>query len=105
MTDTPEQSSRLDRIEQLLLLTTTALGETARQQQNNTNAIAQLTTRLDQLTIKVDGLTDDVGLLTNYFQQVISNAETDRETFQAEIRRIWEYLLQRGSNGRNGEAG
>jgi len=37
MTATPELS-RLDRIEQLILLTTTALGETARQQQQvNTN--------------------------------------------------------------------
>lgn len=43
MTDTPEQPpSRLDRIEQLLLLTTTALGDTARQQQANTQAIAKM---------------------------------------------------------------
>ncbi|WP_414579310.1 hypothetical protein [Anabaena sp. CCY 9402-a] len=103
MTDIP-QSNRLDRIEQLLLLTTTALGETAKQQQANTQAIAQVTARLDQLTLKVDGLTDDVGLLTDYFQTVIANAESDREIFQSEIRRIWEYLLQRGGNG-NGHTG
>ncbi|MBU7587013.1 MAG: hypothetical protein KAF91_29880 [Nostoc sp. TH1S01] len=101
MTQTPEQPSRLDRIEQLLFLTTTALGDTARQQQANTQAIAQVTARLDQLTLKVDGLTEDVQLLTDYFRQVITNAETDRETFQAEIRRIWEYLLQQGGNGHN----
>ncbi|OUL30154.1 hypothetical protein BV378_04675 [Nostoc sp. RF31YmG] len=105
-----QQPSRLDRIEQILLLTTTALGDIARQQQVNTNAIAQVTARLDQLTLKVDNLTESVGslnedvvLLTDYLTQVIQNAETDRETFQAEIRRIWEYLLQRGGNGRAGE--
>lgn len=43
MTETTEQLSRLYRIEQLLLLTTTTLGETARQQQANTEAIAQVT--------------------------------------------------------------
>lgn len=102
MTENPGQSSRLDRIEQLLLLTTTALGETARQQQANTNAIAQVTARLDQLTITVDGLTEDVRLLTDYFGQVIQNAETDRETFQAEIQRIWQYLLQQSGNGHGG---
>ncbi|MCC5635973.1 hypothetical protein LC593_08905 [Nostoc sp. CHAB 5844] len=104
MTDSVEQpSSRLDRIEQMLLLTVTTVGDIAKQQQNNTQAIAQLTTRLDQLTIKVDNLTDEVNLLTDYFTQVITNAESDRAVFQAEIRRIWEYLLQQGRNGHNGD--
>lgn len=104
MSDTPEQPSRLDRIEQLLLMTTTALGETVRQQQANTQAIAQVTARLDQLTIKTDALTEDVRLLTDYFTQVITNAETDRERFQAEIQRIWDYLLRQSGNGHNGGA-
>jgi uncharacterized protein YoxC len=121
--DTPEQSSsRLDRIEQILLATTTTLGETVRQQQVNTQAIAQVGARLDavgarldqvgerldQLTVRVDGLTssveslnEDMRLLTDYFTQVITNAETDRERFQREIQRIWEYLLQQGGNGHN----
>lgn len=117
MTDQPNQPDRLDRIEQLLLLTTTALGENTRQQQANTQAIAQVTSRLDQLTLKVDGLTqtvdsmsqtvdslsEDVALLTGYFTQVIQNAEVDRANFQAEIRRIWEYLLGQRGNGRTGE--
>ncbi|MCC5669104.1 hypothetical protein LC653_35925 [Nostoc sp. CHAB 5784] len=42
----------------------------------------------------VESLADAVTRLTQ-------NAETDRQVFQAEIRRIWEYLLgQQGGNGR-----
>ncbi|MBE9005748.1 hypothetical protein IQ259_11995 [Fortiea sp. LEGE XX443] len=113
MTDSVEQPpSRLDQIEQMLLLTVTTVGDIAKQQQTNTQAIAQVTTRLDQLTLKVDqltlkvdNLTDDVNLLTDYFTQIITNAESDRAAFQAEIRRIWEYLLQQGRNGHNGDTG
>jgi len=32
-------------------------------------------------------------------------ATTDREVWQAEIQRIWQYLLQQGGNGRNGGNG
>ncbi|NEU77043.1 hypothetical protein PI95_032235 [Hassallia byssoidea VB512170] len=48
MTDQPQDTStRLDRIEAILL-------ENANQQRANTQAIAQLTERLDQLTERVD---------------------------------------------------
>jgi hypothetical protein len=30
----------------------------------------------------------------------MTNAESDRTLFQAEIRRIWEYLLGQSGNGR-----
>jgi len=51
MTDTP--SSRLDRIE-------TILDRVATQQQLNTQAIAQLTTKLDNLSDNVNDLTSNV---------------------------------------------
>lgn len=45
-------------------------------------------------------------LLSQNFERISQNAERDRETinndrevFQAEIRRIWEYLLRQGGNG------
>lgn len=74
MTDTPEQLSRLDRIEQLLLMTTTALGETVRQQQTNTNAIAGLTQEVRQVAVKVDNLTDNVNNLTDTATSVLGRS-------------------------------
>jgi hypothetical protein len=80
------QQNRLDQIEAILL-------QTAQQQQTNTTALAQL-------TAKVDGLTEEVDSLRDIVMHSIENAERDREVFQAEIRRIWEYLLGRSGNGR-----
>ncbi len=91
---------RLDRIEAILL-------QTAQQQQVNTSALAQLTeqqqtntTALAQLTAKVDGLTEEVDSLRDIVMHSIQNAESDRSVFQAEIRRIWEYLFRQSGNGR-----
>lgn len=72
---------RLDRIERILETVTTnqlSLQETVRQN------------------------TEEIHSLTDILMHSIQNAETDREVFQAEIRRIWEYLLgqQRNGNGR-----
>ncbi|MCM0592605.1 MAG: hypothetical protein HEQ35_27490 [Gloeotrichia echinulata IR180] len=77
---------RLDRIEAIL-------EQVARQQATNTTAIAQL-------TVKVDGLTEDVASVTDILMHSIQIAEADREVFQAEIRRIWEYLLGQQRNGK-----
>jgi hypothetical protein len=77
---------RLDRIEAILL-------QTAQQQQVNTSALAQL-------TAKVDGLTEEVDSLRDIVMHSIQNAESDRSVFQAEIRRIWEYLFRQSGNGR-----
>ncbi|WP_414589580.1 hypothetical protein [Scytonema sp. PCC 10023] len=77
---------RLDRIEAILL-------QVAQQQQTNTTAIGQL-------TVKVDGLVEEVDSLREIVMHSIQNAEVDREVFQAEIRRIWEYLLGQSGNGR-----
>ncbi|MFK0730555.1 MAG: hypothetical protein ACFKPT_11020 [Gloeotrichia echinulata GP01] len=102
---------RLDRIEAIL-------EQVARQQATNTTAIAQLTVKVDgltedvasvtdilmhsiaQLTVKIDGLTEDVASVTDILMHSIQIAEADREVFQAEIRRIWEYLLGQQRNGK-----
>jgi hypothetical protein len=80
------QQNRLDQIEAILL-------QTAQQQQTNTTALAQL-------TAKVDGLTEEVDSLRDIVMHSIQNAESDRSVFQAEIRRIWEYLFRQSGNGR-----
>ena len=74
---------RLDRIERILETVTTnqlSLQETVRQN------------------------TEEIHSLTDILMHSIQNAETDREVFQAEIRRIWEYLLGQQRNG-NGSGG
>lgn len=74
---------RLDRIERILETVTTnqlSLQETVRQN------------------------TEEIHSLTDILMHSIQNAETDREVFQAEIRRIWEYLLGQQRNG-NGSSG
>jgi hypothetical protein len=47
---------------------------------------------------------EEIHSLTDIVMHSIQNAETDREVFQAEIRRIWEYLLGQQRNG-NGSTG
>lgn len=83
---------RLDRIERILEATATRLDQTAtrldqvaHQQAANTEAIAQLSV--------------EIKAFVSTQEAIIENAETDRATFQAEIRRIWEYLLGQSGNG------
>lgn len=76
---------RLDRIERILETVTTnqlSLQETVRQN------------------------TEEIHSLTDILMHSIQNAETDREVFQAEIRRIWEYLQgqQRNGNGNGSDS-
>jgi hypothetical protein len=73
-----DMPSRLDRIEAILL-------ESANQQRTNTTAIARLS--------------QEIQSFVSIQEAIIENSETDRAAFQAEIRRIWEYLLQQSGNG------
>jgi hypothetical protein len=82
------QPSRLDQIESILF-------QVAQQQAANTQAIANLGVKIDNLTNDVDNLTNDVVNLTDITMHSIQNAENDREAWQAEIKRIWEYLRDR----------
>ncbi|MBW4614494.1 MAG: hypothetical protein KME21_14715 [Desmonostoc vinosum HA7617-LM4] len=75
---------------------------------NLTLRVDGLTENVNNLTLRVDGLTENVNNLTEESSSIIDimmhsiqNAETDRETFQAEIQRIWEYLVRQGGNGSN----
>lgn len=106
---TQDRGDRLDRIEAILertvvlsQQTAARLDQVATQQQTNTAALANLTT--------------EVNALRDIVMHAIGNAEVDRETFQAEaqasraefqaeIRRIWEYLLQQSGNGRSSGEG
>ncbi|MDD1420886.1 hypothetical protein MEO40_17465 [Dolichospermum sp. ST_sed1] len=75
------EPSRLDQIESILF-------QVAQQQAANTQAIANL-------GVKIDNLTNDVVNLTDITMHSIQNAENDREAWQSEIKRIWEYLRDR----------
>lgn len=92
MTDGEDPSDRLDRIEAILLTTAT-------QQQTNTFVLGEVATKLDQLTNRVDQVAAEVANLNDILMASIEIAETDRQTFQAEIRRVWEYLVRFGGNG------
>lgn len=96
------EPSKLEQIEALLFQTATNLNQVtqrldqvANQQMVNTQAINSLTVKVDNLTVKIDNLTSDVVNLTDITMQSIQNAENDREAWQTEIRRIWEYLRDR----------
>ncbi|MBW4608329.1 MAG: hypothetical protein KME22_14215 [Hassallia sp. WJT32-NPBG1] len=87
-----DEGDRLDRIEAILLTTAT-------QQQTNTFVLGEVATKLDQLTSRVDQVAAEVANLNDILMASIEIAETDRQTFQAEIRRVWEYLVREGGNG------
>jgi 1,2-phenylacetyl-CoA epoxidase catalytic subunit len=86
-----QSGDRLDRIEQILL-------SVSQQQQLNTQAIAQLTNQVDRLSVELE---QSIGHMTEVVVQLGEDAERDRQIFQVEIRRIWEYLLQQSGNGRS----
>ncbi len=90
--DERDRLDRLDRIEAILLTTAT-------QQQTNTFVLGEVATKLDQLTNRVDQVAAEVANLNDILMASIEIAETDRQTFQAEIRRVWEYLVREGGNG------
>jgi hypothetical protein len=92
MTDGEDKSDRLDRIEAILLTTAT-------QQQTNTFVLGEVATKLDRLTSRVDQVAAEVANLNDILMASIEIAETDRQTFQTEIRRVWEYLVREGGNG------
>lgn len=92
---------RLDRIERILEATATRLDQTAtcldqvaHQQAANTEAIGQLSVEIRSFVATQEA--------------IIQNAETDRAIIlenQAEIRRIWEYLLAQSGNGHTSSGG
>lgn len=101
-----QPTSRIDQIEAILLqvvtqqqVTATALNRIAEQQEVNTNALSQLTTRVDNLTVQIGALGEDLQNTIDILMESINHAETDREAWQSEIKRIWEYLFGQNQNG------
>lgn len=94
-TNNPESvNARLDRLESLfadmgdvLLSQSDAIAQVGEQTARNANAIAELTNSINNL---VEQAAADR-----------QQAAIDRQAWQAEIQRIWEYLLRQGGNGRN----
>lgn len=89
------EPSRLDQIENLLLQTATNLNQVTQRFDQVANQQMVNTQAINSLTVKVDNLTADIASLTEITMHDIQHAEDDREAWQSEIRRIWEYLRDR----------
>ncbi|MEH2067859.1 MAG: hypothetical protein V7K47_06785 [Nostoc sp.] len=93
MTDTPQQPSRLDRIEALLL-------QTAVQQQANTQAISRLETNQEALQQQLEAsISHLVGLIGDFVEEaqqdraVIRELQSEVRGIQTENQRILQYLF------------
>jgi dsDNA-specific endonuclease/ATPase MutS2 len=107
---TQSSESRLDRIENILLSTATRLDQVAQQQQANTEAITQLTQRMEQgfaesrrqLEETASYLVGVIGDFVEELQEDRSQAEQDRAIIrglQTENQRILEYLFGQQQGG------
>lgn len=93
---TRSTNSRLDRVEANLEAVAQTLVRVAGVVERNRADISELFEQSEQTERRL-------GQLTERMDRFVLNAEADRQAFQAEIRRIWEYLLSRQPNGRGGE--
>ena len=104
-TNQPESTeARLNRLETILV----NVGETVVAHDNTIDVlvanISQLTENVTRVSNSVDNLTINVQNLTAEAAADRQQAAIDRQAWQAEIQRIWEYLLgQQPGNGRGGE--
>ena len=99
-TNQPESiETRLTRLETLF----TNVGETVVAQ---SDTIDVLVANINQLTENLNNLCEqtlaNINNLADLAAQDRQQAAVDRQAWQTEIQRIWEYLLQQGGNGRQG---
>lgn len=94
----PTVEERLSRLETLF----SNVGETVLAQ---SEAIASNKQSIDALTANINRLAEQSYTFAEQTNRNINllaeQAERDRQVFQTEIQRIWEYLLQQGGNGRH----
>ncbi|GAB1540156.1 hypothetical protein NUACC21_28250 [Scytonema sp. NUACC21] len=92
MTNTPEPpSSRLDRLEAILT-------DTAEIVLAHNDALTRIEGAIAKLTTTTERLAAEAA-------EDRQQAAIDRQSFQTEIQRIWEYLLRQGGNGSNPSRG
>jgi cell division protein FtsB len=93
-------SSRLDRIEAIL----SDMAEVVVSNSEVTDQHNAVLTRLEEQTARnadaIERLTATTERLVAEGAQDRQQAAIDRQAFQAEIQRIWQYLLQQDGNGR-----
>ncbi|MBW4549220.1 MAG: hypothetical protein KME25_33165 [Symplocastrum torsivum CPER-KK1] len=101
-----------------IMLTRDQIGENAKAISESRRDIDQLASRMGELALSVSELRQNQQLLTFTVTQVLESisilrqtqtsfveqAIADRQSFQTEIQRIWEYLMTTRPNGR-GEHG
>ncbi|MBR8834805.1 MAG: hypothetical protein DSM106950_12395 [Stigonema ocellatum SAG 48.90 = DSM 106950] len=101
MTNQPESiQSRLTRLETLF----TNIGETVVGQ---SDTIDVLVANINQLTENLNNLSEqtnrNINNLAEQAAQDRQQAAIDRQAWQTEINRIWQYLERQTGNGRGGE--
>ncbi len=100
---TRSTSSRLNQVEANLEAVTETLVRVASVVERNRADISELFEQSEQTERRLGQLTERMDTLTERMDRVLEQAAIDREAFQAESRRIWEYLLSQKPNGRGNE--
>jgi len=89
------EPGRLDQIENLLLETATNLNQVTQKLDQVTVKLDQVATQQAANTQAISELKTDVRETLDILMHSIEHADQDREAWQAEIKRIWEYLRDR----------
>jgi chromosome segregation ATPase len=109
-----------------ILLTRDQINQNSRQIDQNSQAIAESRRDIDQLADRtgelaqsiielrqnvqlvvftVSQVTESISILRQTQTSFVEQAIADRQSFQTEIQRIWEYLLSTRPNGRGKQGG
>ncbi len=92
-------SDRLDRIEENLFILSERVGELAQSVSDLRYSVNELRQGQAETKASIDLL---VQTMTQFQQQAMADHAVILDN-QAEIRRIWEYLMRENPNGRGGE--
>ncbi len=68
-------------------------------------SVSELRQNQQLLTFTISQVAESMTILRQTQQAFVEQAVADRQSFQAEIRRIWEYLLSQHPNGRGEQGG
>ena len=107
---TEQNAVAIDRLETMTERNTTAIDRLEAMTERNTTAIDRLEAQIAKTTKNLeDSCTDLIGMINHSIEEgerdrqaLVETANAERQTFQAEIRQIWEYLLSQHPNG-NGQ--
>jgi predicted nucleic acid-binding Zn-ribbon protein len=93
--DKPDITARLDDIDERL----EQLGDELDLIRTIQNGMRREVRTNSQTTARLERTVTQLADISRLHQQALRSADRDRQVFQSEIRRIWEYLLRQGGNG------